>query len=151
MKNLMKVSEVKLVYKTKYDMSERPKINGSQSAYKIFLSVWDMDTIEYRESTKMLYLNRANRVLGISMISEGGTHGTVVDTKLIMQYALKINASSFILAHNHPAGNIIPSDPDNAITKKLKEIGGLLGIQLLDHLIITNRDYFSYADEGEIL
>jgi DNA repair protein RadC len=96
-------------------------------------------------------LNKANKVLGYSKISSGGISGTLVDPKLIFQTALKANASSIILAHNHPSGNKQPSDADTRITKKCTGAGTLLDITVLDHLIITPDDlYYSYADEGTL-
>jgi DNA repair protein RadC len=100
----------------------------------------------------MLLLNRANKVLGITTISEGGLSGTVTDVRLIYQYAIKGNASGIIVCHNHPSGNQNPSESDLKITQKIKEAGNLLDIQLLDHIILTpERDlYRSFADEGQL-
>jgi len=100
----------------------------------------------------MLLLNRANKVLGITTISEGGLSGTVTDIRLIFQYAIKGNASGIIVAHNHPSGNQNPSESDLKITQKIKEAGNLLDIQLLDHIILTPESeiYRSLADEGQI-
>ncbi len=150
MKNLIKVSEVKLVYKTRYNINERPHIKVSKDAYDVLLNEWDMDIIEHRESSKMLMMNRANRVLGVGPIAEGGITGTVMDTKIIMQYALKANACSIIICHNHPSGRIMPGETDDQLTNNLKEAGKILGIELLDHLIISKIDYYSYADEGRL-
>ncbi len=100
----------------------------------------------------MLLLNRANKVLGITTISEGGLSGTVTDVRLIYQYAIKGNACGIIIAHNHPSGNSNPSESDQKITQKIKEAGNLLDIQLLDHIILTpEKEIFrSLADEGQI-
>lgn len=99
----------------------------------------------------MLLLNRSNAVLGIFPVSKGGLSGTVTDVRLIYQAAIKANACGTIICHNHPSGNLNPSESDNKITQKIKEAGNLLDIQLLDHLIITtDGDYFSYADSGLI-
>jgi len=100
----------------------------------------------------MLLLNRANKVLGITTISEGGLSGTVTDVRLIYQYAIKGNACGIIIAHNHPSGNSNPSESDLKITQKIKEAGNLLDIQLLDHIILTpEKEIFrSLADEGQI-
>ena len=96
----------------------------------------------------MLLLNRANKVLGIVEISKGGTAGTVVDPKIVFAAAIKTNCSAIILAHNHPSGNLRPSDQDIRLTRKLKECGNLLEINVWDHLIITREGYLSFADEG---
>ena len=101
-----------------------------------------------RESFYALYLNRANKVLGDHLISLGGVSGTVVDPKCVYQVALKAHASSLIVAHNHPSGNKEPSNADLEITRKLKEAGQLLDINLLDHIILLPEGYISMADEG---
>jgi len=93
-------------------------------------------------------LNRNNQVIGIYPLSRGGMAGTVVDAKLVFSVALKCNASSIIIAHNHPSGNLNPSEADKVITKKLKKAGSYLDIVLLDHLVITNDGFFSFTDNG---
>src|SRR5450759_3250817 len=150
--DFLHVAEVKITYVTKVKPSERPAIKNSHDAHKIFFDSWDIATIEHKETVKMLLLNRANKVLGITTLSEGGLSGTVTDVRMIFQYAIKGNASGIILAHNHPSGNSNPSESDLKITQKIKEAGNLLDIQLLDHIIITpERDLFrSFADEGQL-
>jgi DNA repair protein RadC len=111
------------------------------------MSVWSFH-IERVEEFVILCLNRANKVLGYSKISQGGLSGTVADPKVIFQVALKSNASSIILCHNHPSGNTKPSDNDIQLTKKLKKAGEFLELNVLDHLIITSDAYFSFADES---
>lgn len=124
-----------------------PKVTCSNDAVEVLRSIWS-DQIEYREEFVILCLNRANKVLGYSRISSGGTTGTVADPKIIFQIALKSNASSIILAHNHPSGNSKPSESDTKLTDKLKNAGQLLDIPVLDHVILTNESFFSFADEG---
>ena len=150
--DFLHVAEVSLTYLTKVKPSDRPAIKNSHDAHKIFFDSWDQSTIEHKETFKMLLLNRANKVLGITTISEGGLSGTVTDVRLIYQYAIKGNASGIIIAHNHPSGNISPSESDMKITNKIKEAGNLLDIQLLDHIIITPEMdlYRSFADEGQL-
>ncbi len=143
------LAEIKITYRNKQKFSEMQKVNSSKDAENVLRSVWS-DQLEYREEFAILCLNRANKVLGYSFISSGGTAGTVADTKVIFQIALKSNASSIILAHNHPSGNKEPSDTDISLTKKIKEAGTVLDIQVLDHLIITSETYYSLADEGDI-
>lgn len=109
---------------------------------------WNLDIIEYQEEVKIILLNRANIVLGIYEMSKGGISGTVVDFRIILGVALKCNASSIIMVHNHPSGKLTPSDTDKSITKRLKEACGLLDLSLLDHLIITKEGYYSFTDEG---
>ena len=110
---------------------------------------WDLDSIEHIEEFKLMLLTRSNKVLGIAAISKGGINGTVTDVRIILQYAIKANASGIIICHNHPSGNLQPSESDMAITRKIKESGALMDIQLLDHLIIIPEGrYYSIADEG---
>lgn len=96
----------------------------------------------------ILLLNRANEVIRPVQISSGGVAGTVADPKLIFKHALEQLASSIILFHNHPSGNLTPSQADKDLTRKLKEAGRMLDLPILDHLIFTDKSYFSFADEG---
>ena len=144
------VSEVKLTYKSKVKASERPKVRDSKASYDILLKHFDDDTIEYKESLKMLLLNRANKVLGVMDISNGGTAGTTADIKVIMQCALLGNANGIILCHNHPSGNLQPSSEDIIVTQKVKSACNVMDIQLLDHIILTSEHYYSFADEGRL-
>ncbi|MCE5347160.1 MAG: JAB domain-containing protein [Bacteroidales bacterium] len=147
--NINKVAEVRLSYKTKVNPSDRPVIKQSKDAYDIFISQWNPDTLEYVEEFKILLLNRANKVLGTASISLGGTAGTITDVKIILQYALKTNALGLIACHNHPSGNLNPSESDSKLTKKLKDAATIMDIQLLDHIIIApGGGYYSFADEG---
>jgi len=112
---------------------------------------WDQDSIEHIEEFKLMLLTRSNKVLGIASISKGGINGTVTDVRIILQYAIKANASGIIICHNHPSGNVQPSESDMKITRKIKESGNLMDVQLLDHLIvIPESKYYSMADEGII-
>lgn len=95
-----------------------------------------------------IYLNRANKVIKLEQLSKGGISGTVTDVRLIMKNAVLLTASGLIVAHNHPSGNLVPSEADSKITRKIKDAGQLLDIQLLDHLIIFDSDYYSFADNG---
>jgi DNA repair protein RadC len=144
-----KVDEVRLVYLTKTPASQRTKVTSSEDASKAFQATWEDGTIEHHESFRIILLNRANRALGIAVVSNGGISGTVIDVRQIFQAAVKSNCSSIIAAHNHPSGNRQPSDADIQITKKISEAGKIMDIKLLDHLIVTpDEGYFSFADEG---
>ena len=123
------------------------QIRTSKDGENIFRNVWS-DGMEFREEFYMLLLNRANKVLGWYRVSEGGLTGTVVDTKIIFSIALKCHACGIMLAHNHPSGNITPSQQDIDLTKKLCAGGKLLEIPVLDHIILSAENYFSFADEG---
>lgn len=98
----------------------------------------------------ILFLNRSNRVIGQMKLSQGGISGTVTDVRIVMKKAIEYLASGIIVCHNHPSGNLNPSESDTKITLKIKEAGSLMDIQLLDHLIISDKDYYSFADNGLI-
>jgi DNA repair protein RadC len=96
----------------------------------------------------VLFLNRQNKILEKVMLSKGGMTGTVIDVRLVLRQALEKRATSLIFCHNHPSGNLEPSDADRKITRQLKEAAAVMEIPLLDHLIITQAGYYSFADEG---
>jgi DNA repair protein RadC len=127
------------------DPEEKPKISGSKDAYELLKA--DLMDLP-REEFWVLLLNRGNRVMKKKRVSEGGVSGTVADPKIIYKLALDDLASGIIVAHNHPSGNLTASQSDIDLTKKLKEAGKFLEIQLLDHLIIAGQKYFSFADDG---
>lgn len=141
------IAEVQINWSANIPASQREKIGSSADCNKILKSLWP-ETIEYRETFFALLLDRANKILGAFKVSEGGIAGTVVDPKMIFQAALLSNASFIILAHNHPSGNLKPSDSDIRLTKNLKLSGDMLEIKIIDHLIITKDAYYSFADEG---
>lgn len=147
---LYQLSEIEITYKTNRPYNERHKVSSAKDAFELFLDNWNENKIELLEQSKILLLNRANQVLGISHLSTGGTSGTVVDTKQVFAVALKANASGIILAHNHPSGSLYPSDADDKITQKLYKAGKILDIEVLDHLIITKENYYSFAETGRL-
>ena len=147
-KKQFEVAEIQLTYKTKVKPSQRPKITSSKDAYEVLLDNWDEDKLEFVEQFKVLLLNRANKVLGIFEVSTGGVSGTVADPKLVFAAAIKANASAMILAHNHPSGQVKPSQADINLTKKMVGGGKLLEIPVLDHIIVTGEGHYSFADEG---
>ena len=118
---LLEAAEVKLTYLTDVKASDRIKINNREDAVALILDVWDWTTIEHTEEVKLILLNRANRVLGIASLSKGGVNGSVIDIRVVLQYAIKANASAVILAHNHPSGNIQASESDIRVTRNVKE------------------------------
>ncbi|MCM8569704.1 JAB domain-containing protein [Gramella jeungdoensis] len=140
------ICEIKVSYAD--NTREATKITNSEITYRLFISCWNKGTIQLQEEFKILLLNRANKVLGIYPVSRGGVSGTLVDPKLVFSVALKCNASSIILGHNHPSGNLNPSEADKALTRKLIKAGGYLDVKVLDHLIITPKSYFSFMDEN---
>lgn len=147
-KRQFEVAEIQLSYKSIVKPSQRPKITSSLDAYEILLENWDEDRLEFVEQFKIILLNRANRVLGMYEVSTGGVNGTVADPKLIFAAALKANASGILLSHNHPSGQLKPSEADVRLTKKLKDGGQFLEIVVLDHIIVTAEGYYSFVDEG---
>jgi len=145
---LSNIAEIEIRYSTKVRPSDRTKIEGSKDAADILQQIFP--SLEHREYFYVLLLNRGNQVLGYYEVSRGGINGTVVDIRLILQAAIKANASNILLAHNHPSGNLQVSDADRAITTKIKNACTLLGIQVLDHIILGIDNYFSMADDGMI-
>lgn len=146
--SLFAVTQVELVYRNKVKPADRPKLVDSASAYDVLLNAWDINKIELVEQFTILLLDRGSSCLGISHISTGGVSTCLVDPKIVFATVLKARASSVILAHNHPSGNLTPSPADIELTKKLKAGGALLDVSVLDHLIITPFAYYSFADNG---
>ena len=120
----------------------------SRQVYEVLVESWDKGSLDFVEHFKVMLLNRANRVLGICTISKEGTAGTVVDCKLVFATALKACVQSIIVSHNHPSGNLMPSEQDKRLTRRLVEVGKALDLPVLDHVIVTTEGYFSFADEG---
>lgn len=123
------------------------KISGSKDVFDLFQPL--LGDLPYEEFW-ILLLNRANRVINKIKISQGGVSGTIIDPRIILKNAVDKLASTIILCHNHPSGNLKPSDADIKITTKMKESSQLMDINLIDHIIITEDSYFSFADEGMI-
>lgn len=142
------VNEIKLSYSRKGNCERG--ITSSRDAVDIFREHFDAEEIDYRESFFALYMNQANRVLGIKKISECGISSTLVDVRIVMQAALLCNASGIIIAHNHPSGNLRPSSCDIKMTAQIKEASKILSMSLLDHVILTSDAHFSFADEAMI-
>ncbi len=140
------VGEVELTYKS--TSRSRSKIYSSEDAYKILLPTYKEGTICYKEYFKVLLLSQSNQVLGYTLISEGGITETCADVRVILQAALLTNSVALVLAHNHPSGNLKPSRQDIEITKQVKDAAKLMRITVIDHLILTDAGYYSFADEG---
>ena len=143
--SLFTFNEVQVSYHTK---ELGPRIENSREAFEFLSDRWP--NVDYCERMYVLMVNRNNHILGVAFISEGSVGGTVADPKKIFQIALKANASGILVAHNHPSGNLRPSQNDIKLTKKLKEAGLLLDLPLMDHIIITSKSYTSLSDEGLI-
>lgn len=145
-----KVAEVELSYKNRVPYNERKKVQSSVDAYNLLVNNHDDDTIDYKETFKVLYLNQASQVVGCFTLSQGGITATCVDVRNVMQGALLTNAVAMILAHNHPSGNTRPSRDDDKITNQLVKAGELLNIRVIDHIIFTREGFYSFNDEGKI-
>lgn len=123
----------------------KSKITSSADAHSIFKPyLTDLDHEEFY----CIYLNRGNEVISCDQISKGGRNGTIADGKVIFQRALEHKCSAIILGHNHPSGQLKPSDQDKRLTRSLMEFGKHIDLQILDHLIVTDNNYFSFADQG---
>lgn len=142
------VGEVELTYKS--TSKSRSKIYSSEDAYKVLLPTYKEGTICYKEYFKVLFLNQASQVLGYTLISEGGITETYADVRVILQAALLTNSVAIILAHNHPSSSMKPSRQDMEITKQVRDAAQLMRIKVLDHLILTDAGYYSFADEGQL-
>jgi len=129
---------------------ERVKITSSRTANEVLRLFVDLDTIDYVESSHILTLDRQNMVTGYKLLGVGGDCSCVMDIKVIAQTALLSGASGIILAHNHPSGNINPSNEDIKITSQAKAALKLINIELLDHIILTDTTYCSLSDEGKL-
>jgi DNA repair protein RadC len=127
------------------DKSTKYTITSSKSAFNLLEPL--MSDLTHEEFW-VLYLDRANHIIDKVKISQGGTTGTVMDVKIIIKQALDKLTQAIIIAHNHPSGNRKPSNSDIQVTNKIKEAAAFFDINLLDHIIVADNDYFSFADEG---
>lgn len=142
------LAEISLKYRVRVPLDEMPSIQSPQDAIELLRTVWDEDKIQLHEEFLVILLNNAKKCLGWSKISSGGSTSTIVDPATIFQVALLSNASSIILAHNHPSGNIDPSLADKNITERIKKAGKMLGINVVDHFIITADAYLSFKERN---
>lgn len=129
------------------DLRERPRISSSRDAFD---AVAPLLTDLHHEEFWVLLLNKANEVFARERLSTGGMAGTVVDAKILFRVALEAQAAALIAVHNHPSGNLKPSQADLELTKRLRKAGEWLDLPLLDHLIVSERGYYSFADEGTL-
>ena len=127
------------------EIPDKPQISSSKDAYQILkIHLSDLRTEEFWA----VFLNQSNKVIHIAQLTQGGINQSIVDVRIVFKTALEHFATGIIISHNHPSGNLKPSSEDIAITKNIKEAGRVMNIQLLDHLIITQNSYLSFADEG---
>lgn len=145
------VNELVLSYKKKESFKDNNflQLNNSKKMSKLFRLIWN-DEIEVRESFYLLCLNSKLDVVGFRKIADGGLSSVMVDIRLIFSTALLANSHSIVVAHNHPAGTLKPSHEDIALTNNILEASKVLSIKLLDHIILTADDYYSFADNGDL-
>jgi DNA repair protein RadC len=141
--------ELEAVYKTVNCDLYQTKITGAQDASNYLRKVFPVD-ITHREAFMIICLSRSNETLGHVVIGVGGISSTIADGKVIFQHALLANASAIILCHNHPSGNTNPSRNDDLLTENLSQFGKLIDLPVLDHVILTEDSYYSYADSGKL-
>lgn len=148
MEHLQTVSEISVSYKPA--KAHRPIVKSSSEAATLIRPFFPDGTIELQERFMAMYLNRANRVIGVYPVSIGGITGTVADPRLILAVALKVLATSIILFHNHPSGNLQPSEADVTLTEKIKTAALYHDIKVIDHVILTEDTgrFYSFADDG---
>lgn len=143
------VSEINVSYTNKIKPSERYQVRNSQDIYQLLLTRYE-SCLEHHEEMWAIYMNQSHKVLGVAKISQGGISSTLADPKIILQIALKANASSIIISHNHPSGNAEPSSCDREITRKLQQGCNYLDIQFCDHVIVSPTSFYSFADAGQL-
>lgn len=145
--NLCLVGELHMTYKSKFVPQET--MNQSIKIYDYLKEIWP-DTMEHAETFFVVFLNRANKCMGHYLVGRGGMTGTVADIRIIFQAALMAHCTSIVLAHNHPSGNLTPSESDLQLTARAIDAGKTLDIKVVDHLIMSKEGYYSFTDRGHI-
>lgn len=143
------IQEMEVVYLPTKLQFKNEAITNSRIASELLKELFNPNSVGFQEECLVLYLNNASKILGAQKLSKGGINATVVDIRIILGTALKSLSSSIILAHNHPSGNLTPSEADKRITKQLNEACKLMDIKLVDHIIIAPQvGYYSFLDDG---
>lgn len=142
--------EIEISYIYKDSIDDHPIITNAEQIHELLKVIWKPRSLNHREEFIAIMLNRANRVLGYYKVSTGGIASTAVDPLLIFQAALKSNASSIIMAHNHPSGSLLPSANDVILAKRLELLGEFIGIKVLDHIIIGQGGIWNYSGKTKI-
>lgn len=142
--------EFKIGLKKKRSVEQLYDINSPETAANVCRKCFDSGVIDWKEEFIVIALSRARKMIGFYKVSSGGVTGTVADPKVIFQFALLSNASAILLCHNHPSGNLKPSQQDGELTQKLSKAGKFLDIEVIDHLIITSEGYYSFSENGLI-
>lgn len=127
-----------------------PTISNSKSAYEMLLNCFTVESFLWKEELVLLLLNNSKQVIGFHKLSLGGMTNTVADIRTVFFVALKSLATAIILAHNHPSGNVYPSEVDIQFTKKILAAGELLNIPLVDHIIVSNESYYSFRENNRL-
>ena len=144
-----KVNEISISYKEKIRTIKSHSIKSSGEAAKLFHDSWNMDTIGFQETFKVLLTNNANKIKGVYQLSTGSITGTLIDMRILFAVIIKTLSVNVILAHNHPSGKLLPSEADKRITEKIQGAAKFFDVKVLDHLIIVpSGDYYSFADNG---
>lgn len=144
------IPKIEVSFYPKRNPTKRVFIKCSQDSYRFLRTIWDMNTISLFEEFIVLFLDRRSGIIGWRKIGQGSTSGVVVNVQLIFGIATQCNTSAIIVAHNHPSANLKPSHQDKNITQRIRDGCKLFDIKLLDHLILTEESYYSFADEGDI-
>lgn len=144
------LSEIKVDYASSQSDDSRPSLTCPDDVNRYLRKVWNLNTIEIQEEFYVLLLNGNKKCIGWTMTSRGGKTATVVDVQQIITIALLTNASSIIIAHNHPSGTLRASTSDMNLTQRIKKALKIMGLELDDHIIITREDYFSFRSAGQL-
>ena len=142
--------EIEVRYRPTKIASVHEKVSSSRQGYETFLMFFDLGTMQHHESFWVLFLNTAHNPIGAMKIGQGGISSTTADNRIMLQTALKVHASCMMVAHNLPSGSLTPSKADIEFTDKLKKGAKTVDIVLLDHIIMTATDYYSFADHGKL-
>ncbi len=146
----LSVPKLELIYQADASRSKRVQLTSTQHAYDILLHTWDMNKIELVKQIKVLLLTNSNRVLGVFDMTHGCMDKALIDFKFIFSAALLCGAGRIILGNNNTGGSLTPSSQDKRTTESLVAVGKLMGIDVLDHIILTKEGYFSFVDNGLI-
>lgn len=139
------VPQIKLIYKPDFNFDSRPFIDSTTTAGRFFLYTWDKDTVQMQERFRVLLLNRAQRIIGVYESAVGTATSTLVDPRLVFSASILANACYIVIAHNHPSGTLEPSVNDKLLTEKMIKAGRLLDIEVMDSIIVTRDNFFSFA------
>ena len=142
------LAEVQLSYRSKQNPTSQPQILDPQGAEQYLRGIWDQDAMELNEDFIVLMLTSSKHCLGWARISRGGSTATIVDPASVFKLALLANSQCLICAHNHPSNNLRISSTDKALTKRLVDAGRLLGIEVIDHLVLTRYGFSSFSQQG---